>query len=239
MKKLLITVIAFFAGFNLLSAQTGEEIVAKMLKQRGADAISKIKDWKASGKMINMGIEMPFTLLVKTPNKMRMEVSIEGKKMIQTYNGKEGWMINPNQGGGAMPLDKEQLEKLKNQTNVFQGPLYDYKSKGTTVKLLGREKNINGKDAFKLYVKTKDGYDATLYVDANEYVPLRIVAELKDKDMKKKMEAIVNYSNYKRVDGIMIPHKVESKMQSMVSYVEFEKIQTNTNIKDNLFNRPK
>ena len=51
----------------------------------------------------------------------------------------------------------------------FDGLLVDWKDKGHTVELAGRE-TLPGADAFKLVVKTKNGATRTIYLDASTYL---------------------------------------------------------------------
>ena len=54
----------------------------------------------------------------------------------------------------------------------LRGLLVDWKDKGHTVELAGRE-TLPGADAFKLVVKTKNGATRTIYLDASTYLERR------------------------------------------------------------------
>ena len=65
---------------------------------------------------------------------------------------------------GAKPLPDEALIDAREQADI-DGPLVDWKSKGSRIELLGREA-VDGHDAWKLKLTLKSGGILTAYVDA-------------------------------------------------------------------------
>lgn len=45
--------------------------------------------------MMQGGIKIPFIQYAKRPGKVRLETTFQDLTLIQTFNGTEGWMINP------------------------------------------------------------------------------------------------------------------------------------------------
>jgi len=135
--------------------QTVDEILAKNFAARGGlEKIRATQSYKMTGKMVVQGMELPFTLLSARPDLMRMDMTLQGKSMVQAYDGETAWMINPMAGGDAEKLPEDQTKSFREQ-GEFDGPLVDYKTKGHTVELIGKEE-IEGTEAYKLKV-TRSG----------------------------------------------------------------------------------
>src|SRR6266545_2600998 len=81
-------------------AQTADELIEKNIQAKGGrEKIKAIKTLRMTGKMgLGQGIEAPVTLEMARPDKMRLEFVVQGMTGIQTYDGKEGWMLMPFMG---------------------------------------------------------------------------------------------------------------------------------------------
>ena len=81
-------------------AWTAEELAAKNIEARGGAALGKVDTVRRSGELIvNAG---QFTLgYVETrqrPSSVKEEASLQGLTQVESYDGKEGWRIDPFQG---------------------------------------------------------------------------------------------------------------------------------------------
>jgi len=90
-----------------------------------------------------MGQELPMEMKMKRPNKFRVEMEMMGQKMVQAYDGEKGWMIAPWLSPDPQALEGDQLKQAMEQTD-FEGELYNYKQKGSTVDFVGKV-NADGK----------------------------------------------------------------------------------------------
>ena len=145
-----ITVLALLAPLApVASAQTVDELIAKNIEAKGGLAkIKAVKSMRATGKMIGgPGMEFPFVMMNKRPKSTRMEFTFQGMTGMQVYDGKTAWMSMPFAGKKepeVMPPDESKM--LEEQAD-FDGPLVDYKEKGHTVELAGKEQ-VEGADAY-------------------------------------------------------------------------------------------
>jgi outer membrane lipoprotein-sorting protein len=65
----------------------------------GLDAWKSVESMKVTGKMsMRRGMEVPFTRLVKRPNKIRMEFTMQGMTGIRASDGETAWMLMPFRG---------------------------------------------------------------------------------------------------------------------------------------------
>ncbi|MEZ4998095.1 MAG: hypothetical protein R2758_11750 [Bacteroidales bacterium] len=99
MKKivLLLPALLLMAGSPLIS-QSLDDVLKEHFAATGQDNLLKVNSQKVTGLMIQSGIEIPFIQYSKRPGKVRLEATFQGLTLIQTFNGTEGWMINPFAG---------------------------------------------------------------------------------------------------------------------------------------------
>ena len=72
-------------------------------------------------------------------------------------------------------LPQTRCKDMEEQADM-DGPLVDYKAKGHTVELLGKEK-VEGSDAYKLKVTLKNGDVRTIYLDADRFLEVKTGVE--------------------------------------------------------------
>src|SRR5689334_17961475 len=78
------------------SAETADDVIAKSVAARGGmEKIKAIQSLEMKIKANQQGLEFPGKLDLKRPEKMRLEMTIQGKTMVQAYDGKTAWMIMP------------------------------------------------------------------------------------------------------------------------------------------------
>lgn len=239
MKKLfaLILVIAILGIMG--HAQSADEIVNGYLKAIGAKNMKDIKSMEAKASMkSSRGMEMQYTIWVKRPHMAKTELTAGPQKMIQAYDGKTGWEINP-QSGSMDPrvLQENELDGLMDTFEAIDDALLDYKKKGHTVEFLGKE-DVNGKPHFKLKIIKKGNRESTLYVDPETYLLKKIAVLVKQGGMEFPMEYILE--DYKEVGKVKINHKLSAFTRGQNVWVmTFEYFKTNVPIDDAIFQMPK
>ncbi len=237
MKKivLLLPALLLMAGSPLIS-QSLDDVLKEHFAATGQDNLLKVNSQKVTGLMIQSGIEIPFIQYSKRPGKVRLEATFQGLTLIQTFNGTEGWMINPFAGVTTpQPMTEDQLRSIRYQADT-DGMLWNWKDKGYQVTLEGQE-DMEGTSCYKIKLVTEPGDIFTFYVDADSYVMLR--QNTKMMVMGNESENDTYFSNYMMVDGITMPGKVESKMNGqLVMTLTFDKVEFNPELDDALFEKP-
>jgi outer membrane lipoprotein-sorting protein len=221
------------------SAQTLDEILAKNAKAKGGlDKLKAVQTIRLTGTMtIGPGMEAPFVMEQKRPNSLRMEFTLQGMTGIQAYDGKTGWQLMPFSGRkDAEPLPEDALKQLAEQAD-FDGPLVDYKTKGNTVELVGKEK-LEGSDVYKLKLTLKTGDVRYIYLDADQF--LEIKTEGKTKIRGTDVEGEGTIGDYKEVGGLMIPHAMESGQKGSPQKMKMtiQKVELNVPLDDARFKMP-
>ncbi len=105
-----------------------------------------------------------------------------------------------------------------------------------TVETVGVE-DVNGKPAYKIKAVTTDGHAMYLYYDKYSNLLVRVdakvVTELGQVDVE------VYPSDYKEVDGILVPHLTTQRMIGMLQTVRVDSVEFNVKIPAEKFETPK
>jgi hypothetical protein len=217
-------------------AQEAKDVLAKMIAaQGGPKALEAIKDTAVSGTldMVQMGMNGTITITKKDPGMIRVDIEIAGMLISQGYDGLKGWLVNPQAGTTDMPELQE--KSMRRQALGPQATLNPEKF-GITYELKGREK-VGDKDCYVLVQSFKDGYSATLYVDAST----GLIAKLKGKTLDstgsgEEVESETIYDDYKIEQGFMVAHKMSTSQNGApIMQMTFTSITVNANPPDSFF----
>ena len=233
--------LSLFAVSAVAHAQTVDEIVAKNLQAKGgAEKWGSVTSVKMTGKIAAQGQEMPLTMYAKRPNMNRQEISLPDGRIVQAFDGTTAWVINPMTGSDQpQPMPGGAADLMKNSAD-FDGALINYKTKGHTIELVGKEK-LADKEVYHLKVTMKGGQVQHYFLDAQSGLELKTSAEA-DMAMGSGMKQTLDteMSNYKAEGGIMLPHTVKyfvngkPTVEMTVTVVEF-----NQAVDDAMFRMPK
>src|ERR1041385_968355 len=179
-------------------AQSVDDILAKHYEACGGLAkLKALNTMRVTGSMtMGPGMEAPFTMERKRPGMRRMEFTIQGMTGIQAFDGAKTWSVMPFMG--------------KKDPEV--GTAVDYKTKGHTIELMGKEP-VEGADAYKLKVTKKNGNIEYDYVDAETYLLVKTEGKIKRRGTE--MDGETTYSDYKDVDGLMQAFSMEVGTKEM------------------------
>ena len=239
LRKMLMGIVMLALLAPIASAQTVDELLAKHFEAKGGLAkIKAVKSMRMTGKMVlPQGIEIPVVMYEKRPKSFRMEFSFQGMQGIQAYDGKNAWGVSPMSGKkDPEAMDAEGTKQAEEQSDM-DGPLVDYKDKGNTVELIGKEP-VEGVDAYKLKVTLKGGDVRYVYLDAETYLEIKTEAKRTIRGTEVESESYM--SDFKEVNGLMIPFAVEqgAKGQPQRQKIVIEKVETDPEISDSLFVMP-
>ena len=233
----LLLLCASFAG-----AWTADELITKNIAARGGiEKIRAIQSIRTSGTMRfgggNFSLDLAFVQMAKRPGMYRTEVSVQGLTAISAYDGSIGWQIQPFQGR----IDPEKMaaddaKPLKRSADL-DGPLVDYKAKGSTVEYLGTE-DVDGTDAHKLKVTFDDGDVRYVYLDPDYFLEIRFIDQTKIRGVQ--IEQETDLGAYEEVNGVFFPFSTETgpKGQPKGQKITMEKAEANVPLEDSLFHFP-
>jgi len=237
MRKCVVLALMLILNVVLVYSQTADDIIQKALQAQGNENLRKFQSMKLSGKISSMGSEIPFKLFYKSPKSIRSEMTIDKKTIIQAFDGKEGWYINPEKSNSPEKMPDEMLQQLRSQTNMLESPFTDYKKKGIKLKLVAKKK-VDGKDAFQIKLTQKDGKSMYVFIEAGKYIFFKTLIDTKVQGKKMKVETTMK--NHKNISGVLIPHYVENIVNGKVaSTMILDKVEANVKIDDSIFKMPK
>ena len=220
-------------------AQTVDEILAKHYEACGGLAKMKaVNTMRVTGTIaMGQGMDAPFTMERKRPGMSRMEFTVQGMTGVQAFDGAKTWSVMPFMGKKDPEVGTDEDNKNAQDDADFDGALVDWKTKGSTVELAGKEP-VEGADAFKLKVTKKSGNVEYYYLDTETY--LLVKSEAKRKIRGTEIEGETTYSDYKDVNGLMEPFSMESGAKDMPQKRKFTftKVELNVPLDDARFAVP-
>jgi hypothetical protein len=238
-----MAVVAILAGAAALQAQapapaestpTADEVVAKHIEAIGGKAaISQVKSVTIESSTSVMGNDAPTVTTVVDGVGYKNETDFNGTKIVQCYNDKGGWMVNPMAGAAdPQPMPDDQYNQGKGQIYVG-GPLYDYAAKGSKVELMGKDGN-----AYKIKLTSKENSETTFLIDGTSYMVTTVQGKAKMQDQD--VDITTKFSDYRKTDaGYMIPYAIDIDLGQFQLSVAVKKVELNKTIDPAVFQMPK
>lgn len=236
--KISILLLSLLA-FSSLQAQemTADELIKSSIETLGgAEALAALESLKMTA-VVSMGpMELPGTLHSARPNKQHFNINVQGKTLIQAYDGETAWMINPFQGGeSAQKMPEEEAKEFTEGS--FEAEYIDYAKKGHKVELEGKE-TIEGTETYKLKLTKENGTVEYHYFDSELFVPIMQSTAMMSGPQKGQFSQTF-MSDYQEVNGVMMPYYMETKVNGeSFQKITMETIEANIEIEEGLFSMP-
>ncbi len=214
------------------SGQKAADILDKMIEaQGGRKVLEGIKDTTLLGSIewVEAGggsVTGTFTQYRKEPNKIRRNIEIMGMVRTDAFDGEIAWTNE----AGSLSADSEKDAAAKKSGAQGYAALLHPEKYGIAYVLKGQEK-IEGNDYFVLEQNVPGGIPTTQFVDAKTNLIYKIQTP----------EQVTFMSDYKKVDGVMIPHSLTFRGGEGGDYMIFRvtKVSFNTDLEDSLFQTKK
>lgn len=218
---------------------TANDIIAKNRAARGGtDALAALKAVKLEGKLVFPGgFELTYNE-VRSGGAVRVDAALQGLTLVQAYDGKAGWRINPFEGRkDAETMTDDEARSLAD-TGSIAGVLLSAASDGSSVTYLGRE-DFDGTNCYKLKVAQKDGDEFVYLIDPDSMLEVKVIETRKLRGAVQVSES--EMGDYEAVGGVMFPMSIESGPQgsSQRQRVIVAKASANPDAPASLFSQPK
>ena len=219
---------------------TVDELVAKNVAAKGgAEALRALQSVRFTGKLlVNEGqIQLAYAETKKRPGEVRSEVTLQGMTAIQAYNGEQGWKVSPFQGRkDPEKMSADDTKSLMEEAEI-DGPLVDWKAKGSTVEYLGTE-DVDGTLAHKLKVVRKNGDVTFVYLDPDAFLEIRKTTQRVEQGAQVEVETDVG--DYEKIAGVFLPFSIESgrKGDPDKQKIIIDKAEGNIPVDDAIFRFP-
>jgi outer membrane lipoprotein-sorting protein len=198
----------------------------------GLEQIQGIQTMEGTGRMtVGPGMEAAFIRYAKRPNKVRLEIEIQGMTGIQAFDGETAWMFMPFMGQTSPEIMPDDMAAAMLQEADMDGPLVDYQTKGNQVELLGMEGSV-----YKLQVTLGNGDVQYYHINADTFLLDKVTGSMTMQGMDLEFETA--FSDFRDVNGLIIPHHIDmTGMQGPGSegVVIIDSLQINSEIDDSIF----
>jgi hypothetical protein len=232
MKKLMLITVLFFSG-GLVSAQSLEEVLEKHINAMGGlDKLKQLKSVYMEGvSVMQNGNEITSKTWKVDKELMRREINFGMGSVVTIVTDKEGWSSNPRNGNKFEPMTQEMVQMQQADMDCA-GPLVDYKAKGHTVELLGKEE-MEGTECYKLKLTLQNGRDFTYFIDTKENYIIAVRTKGGMGGMRRQgaapggdNEVTIRYSDYRKTpDGFVFPYAMQ--IGGMGASTNYELIEVN------------
>jgi hypothetical protein len=236
---------AFVASLVFLAApaatQTVDELVARHIESRGGyEKLKAIQTIKITRTVATPFSDVRLIIYRKRPQLYRAEQgpTQPGATLIpRGVNADAAW---DTVQGRVVPRPEAAAAEARELEADFDGLLVDWKQKGHTVTLEGKEALPSG-ETYKLKVKTKSGAERVVYLDAGTYLERRQTGTL-NLPGGRQFNVVLDFGNYRDVNGVKFPYDINEDRtgkEPSLSYVTYtEKIEVNVPIDDSFFATP-
>ena len=230
-RSLLFAAAAFVS--TAAQSQTVDEIIGKYIDAIGGkEKIAQVKSLYTENSMEVMGNQVPEKEYLLEGKGFKSEVEFNGSNIVNCYNDKSGWSINPMMGGTDAAAMPDGLYKSGKVQIYFGGPLVDYATKGYKAELTGKEG-----DSFKIKI-TGDGTESYYFIDSKTYTLTKSI--IKSEVMGQTVDVTTTYSDYKKTDfGVVVAYAKNVDMGMFQMSQKLDKIEVNKEIDAKIFDIPK
>ena len=221
-------------------AITADELAAKNIEARGgAAALDAIQNVRRSGRLVAGGGQRTYGVVEtrRRPDSIREDLSLQGLTQVQSYDGSEGWKIDPF--GGRKDPERVPADDLKGlvENASIGGPLAGYRERGDTLEYLGTE-DIDGTVAHKLRLASKGGDLRYLYLDPDHFLEIRIESQRTVRGVRRTI--VTDLGEYEKVEGVYWPLALTfgRKGSRDPVKVQYEKVEVNIALDPGYFSFP-
>jgi len=217
-----------------------DELVTKNIEAKGgAQALHALQSLRSTGKvLVNEGrIQFAYSQIKKRPLEVRSEATLQGMTVVQAFDGKEGWKISPFQGRkDPERMSADDVKELMEDAEM-DGPLVDWKEKGSAVEYLGTE-DVDGTQAYKLKVVRKNGDVNFVYLDPDHFLEIRILTQRIQQGAQVEVET--DLGDYEKINGVFVPFSIEAgrKGDPDKQKIVIDKAEANVAVDDKVFQFP-
>ncbi|OQX99371.1 MAG: hypothetical protein B6I20_10015 [Bacteroidetes bacterium 4572_117] len=226
---IIILALSLMINQYLLAQLTIDEIVSKHLDVVGFHSDEQsIKSVEIIGNFTQNNFKFPIKMWAIMPDHLHLNMVYNGLNFLKSSNGKTDWEYNPMKD--TLQVKNGEPGEADDFYSRWTGGLTEFRNGKVTGKLLGIF-TVEDIDTYKLKVQKADK-TRIYYIDKLSYILIRVDD---DEDAKK----TTYYSDYKKVNSLLLPHKMEGfESGKLTILMEFDTIKVNIPINKDLFKVP-
>lgn len=244
--KFTVLIVLLACCASISRAQTVDEILDSYYENTGGlEAWKKLQGIKIKAKFNQGGVEIPLEIVQLKDGRQYTSFTVQGQTLKQgVFDGSNLWSTN-FATMKAEKSDDESTANAKLDANDFPDALFDYKTKGYTVELAGKE-TFDGAEAFKIKLvrepRTIDGVktDDIIYYffDSEAMVPIGQEQEIKQGPAKGQVSQ-TKMSDYQEIGGLYFPFSLTQGLKGgQLQPLAIESIEVNPTVAESDFAFP-
>jgi len=244
-RQLVVAAVILVMGHAAAAQPSATDVIEKSLTALGGRAAhSKLQSRSATGTITLStpagDIAGTLELLNTVPNKTRLLLKADlsalgaGELVVdQRFDGGVGYVLDSLQGNRE--VTGNQLDNMKNSS--FPHPFMDYKDRGTSAQLAGKE-TVGGRDAYVVVFDPTSGSQVRNYIDAESYLPIKTVMKVDIPQVGQEVEQTTEFFDYKDVDGVKIPFRIKTSSSIQSITITLTDVEHNVKVDETLFVKP-
>jgi hypothetical protein len=234
MRRLLYLPFTLACLIVLPAAARGQEagkIVDQYVKAAGGSkALTKIQTLVLEGVFAaSDGKTGTYTLETKLPNRYYSELLAGERNLIEAYNGKSAWRRNA--AGELSTLIGPEGMQVEAAAQFYNSRLVNPKKSKIAVAFVGHAQ-VRGSDALQCELTTATGMKRQVFFDPQTHLIVKEAATVGG------VEEEILYADYRTVDGVKLPHKIELLRGSDNYDIEVTRAAINGTIGERVFDFP-
>jgi hypothetical protein len=219
------------SGAGPAQAQEPGKIVEQYVKAVGGGrALGKIHTLTLEGTFTSAdGNTGTYTFDTKLPNRYYSELLVGEKSLIEAYNGKSAWRRSAS--GELSTLVGPEGMQLEAAAQFYNSRLVNPKKNKIAVAFVGHSQ-VRGKDALQLEVTTATSIKRQVSFDPQTHLIVKEAAAVGGVDEE------ILYDDYRSVDGVKLPYKIELHRGSDKYEIEVTRAVINGTVGERVFDFP-
>ncbi len=228
--KMSLVALTILISAQTLHAQSVDEIISKYVDALGGkEKLSSLKTVRMEATMNSNGTDIDITITKSQFVGQRIDIAVMGMNGYQIYTPTAGWSFMPFAGQTTPEAMKDEQVKSAASSLDVQGNLFNFKEKGNTLELIGKE-NVGAAECYKIKATLKSGKIITYFIDTKTHYIAKSVSTQNVNGEEKEVENV--YANYKPTsNGFIFPYSSTNVQGEM----NFSKIEVNVPVDDKIF----
>lgn len=225
--------IALVSASGPARAQDPAKIAEQYVKAAGGSkALSRVQTETLEGTFTNPvdGKPATYTFTTKLPNRYYSEFVLGDKNLIEAYNGKSAW--HQTASGEMSTLLGQQGLRLEADSVYYNSRFLNPKKNKLALAFVGHAQ-VRGRDALQIEVTTPTNIRRQVFFDPQTHLIVKESAALGGVDQE------ILYADYRDVDGVKLPYKIELHRGSDVYSIDIARATINGTIGERVFDFPK
>ncbi len=230
-----LTALAILLGTAPSLAADGDDILQKHIDARGGlEKWGAVKTMKITGSYTGFSIPGTFELYRERPNRLYFDYALGDKRVTWGHDGESFWQVHGWMGERPMTLSEVDRHVVIQETD-FATPFFNHQKRGHKVEYLGMEE-LEGERGHAFKLTRANGGEETWYLDPDTFLEFGRVGP--GSDFGSPLRQTTFFSDFRDVNGLMIPFLTETEFRTRHRVMEVEKIEFNVEVDRELFPMP-